>query len=151
MLDRLRAVKWFSRCGSKGSHEALHLASWEDAISHASSPAWEDIRLEAANTLRDKLGNVGKGLLNSWNDRVTAVKPLSEALVAEKALEFPMPDIANSLRVEAGWDILHLCMECEYLDHIDPGFYHSLAFFYDSGHFPCGIDGDPATGRMIVF
>lgn len=79
------------------------------------------------------------------------MKPLAEALVNDKVLEGADLAYIDSVRAEAGRDILHLCMECEYSAHIEPGFCHALAFYYVSGHFPCGVEGNPANGVMTIY
>jgi hypothetical protein len=150
-LDKLDAVEWFNNVGVADLNEARMLTSWPDAISLASSVAWENVRLEAANASRAKLLGVDKSAYRTWNDRVKIVKPYSEALVGDKLQAYIAPEYRDAVIPAVSWDILHLCMECEFTDFLDPGFYHSLAFYYLVGHFPCGVEGHPATGRMIVY
>lgn len=127
------------------------LRSWADVIRHAASPSWENVRLEAANNFRLNLQKLDQKLPNTWNERVAVVKLLADALANDKVSEGLDPAHVDAIREEARWDIRHLCMECEYLDDIEPEFHHALAFYYVSGHFPCGVEGHPASGTMIVY
>ena len=49
------------------------------------------------------------------------------------------------------WDILGVCMEAEYADIFQPGFYASQAYWYINGHFPCGWEGKFPNGKLIVY
>ncbi|WP_111838028.1 hypothetical protein [Agrobacterium sp. lyk4-40-TYG-31] len=150
-LDKLNSVEWFRLVGVGDIEGVRLLTSWPEAISHASSLAWENTRLEAANAWRVKLLQKDKSAYATWNDRVNIVKPYAEALISDKLQAYINPQYLDAVTLEARWDILHLCLECEFADVLDPGFYHSLAYYYLSGHFPCGVEGDPASGSMVIY
>ncbi|WID96228.1 hypothetical protein QO058_26450 [Bosea vestrisii] len=151
-LDKLDATNWFERVGTKDLSDAIVLSSWEDAARSASAAEWENIGLEAFNNLREKILTIDKARFNRWNDIVASVKVFSNALVEDKFRESPaLKDLPSIIIDCAKWDVLGLCMEAEHLDIVDPGFFHAISYYYVKGHFPCGIDGDPATGTMVVF
>jgi hypothetical protein len=48
------------------------------------------------------------------------------------------------------WDIINLCIECEFADFVPPGFYVGQAYWYVVGHFPCGWSGPLSRGGRII-
>lgn len=151
LLDRLRADRWFRRCGQADLEGVILLRSWSEALDHAASVSWENVRLEAANDFRSLLENREGQLLGQWNEKVVRLRPLVQALVNDQVIEGDGLPSIPVLRVEASWDILHLCMECEYSDHAEPGLYHALGAVYEAGHFPCGIEAGNQIGRLISY
>lgn len=151
-LDKLEAVTWFEKVGVKEFVNVLHVGSWQEAMRAAASPNWEDLTLEMANQLREKILKVDKKRFEEWNEAVTTIKKFSNALVFDKTFavlaEF---SLGNPFLHSVQWDILHLCMEAEFGDIVEPGFYHAIAFYYLKGHFPCGVSGDAPDLIQVVF
>jgi hypothetical protein len=151
-LDKLDEARWFANVGVKDLSNAVVLSSWDEAAQSASTAEWENIGLEAFNTLREKILVKDKERLNQWNDIVSSVKQFSNALVEDKInLDSDLQKLPSIIIDCIKWDLLGICMESEYSDIVDPGFFHAISYYYVKGHFPCGIDGDPATGTMVVF
>ena len=75
---------------------------------------------------------------------VPFVKQKIEAVVLENQLPKVFEDTVQ-------WDILHVCVEAEYADTYEPGFYASQAYWYVNGHFPCGWEGQFPAGRLIIY
>lgn len=150
-FDQLYEKEWFRNIGAiETSVEVLD--SWDKAIESCGSLEWEGLCLEATNQYCERLVERSPEKFNQWNDTVSAIKPIVQALVEEKTelamREFNLPKIVYDT---VFWDILHLGMESEYADIFPPGFYASLAFWYDRGHFPCGWRGAFPDGRLIVY
>ena len=49
------------------------------------------------------------------------------------------------------WDTLNAVMEAAYHEFNPPVFFLKLLEFYESGHFPCGWEGEFPDGRLLVF
>ena len=151
-LAELESANWLINVGKHDSERVQILNTWDEAISACSNPEWEDIRLEAANRFREKLAKANVDRFRQWNEIVKEIKPVVEALVERKTAEIvarhSLPkEFINAVR----WDILHLCMECEFADVVPPAFYAGQSYWYAKGHFPCGWDGDLPNGRPIVY
>jgi hypothetical protein len=151
-LAELEAANWFINVGKNDSQRAQFLSSWDDAVRSCSSPQWEEIRLEAANRFREKLAKIDLNRFRKWNELIKEIKPVVEALVDRKSKgiveQYALPKAFIDV---VRWDVLHLCMECEYADIVPPSFYAGQSYWYANGHFPCGWDGELPGGRPIVY
>jgi hypothetical protein len=152
-LEKLEKADWFTHVGEKDTTEAIIvLSSWQEAIEHCSSVEWENLGLEAANQYRERLLERSKQRFNEWNDLVAQIKLATEPLVRGKieavAREHGLPKIFEDT---VQWDILHVCMEAEYADVYQPGYYASQAYWYVKGHFPCGWEGEFPKGKLIMY
>jgi hypothetical protein len=151
-LGKLEKANWFSCVGIKDATKAIILSSWHEAIEYCSSAEWENLGLEAANRYRERLLERSKERFNQWNDIVTQLKPVTESFVRRKievvVREHELPKVFEDT---VQWDILHVCMEAEFADVYQPGYYASQAFWYINGHFPCGWDGEFPNGRIIIY
>lgn len=152
-LDSLRKIEWFRNVGVRDAQAATVLASWDEAIASCSSPEWEDLCLEAANQYRERLVERSPTEFARWNEVVQEVKPAAIALVREKTQDVVARNSLPKVFVDTvEWDILHLCMESEYADIQQPGFYASQAYWYAQGHFPCGWEGPfPDGGKLVIY
>ena len=152
-LDELTPIDWFTHVGEKIPHErVIVLSSWTAAVAHCSSDEWEELRLESANRMRAAIHRESEQRFHQWKQILDEVKRATEPLVERKVAPVRA---ANHLPLEfencVQWDILHYCMEHEYCDMLPPGTYRGLAYWYLRGRFPCGWDGTPPDGRMIVY
>ena len=152
-IEQLRHERWFRNVGIRDAGAAEVLSSWKEAVESCSSPEWEELCLEAANQYRGRL--LGKSAIefSKWNERVSAIRPITKALVREKTkdviTDHQLPKVFLNT---VDWDILHLCMEAEYADVYPPGFFASQAYWYMKGHFPCGWQGGPfPQGKLKIF
>jgi hypothetical protein len=151
-LDKLDSVEWFVNVGSKDQDHVGYVNSWNEAIKSCSTSDWGNLTLEAANQLRERIGEKSRERLNQWNAILKTVKPFSDALVKDKS-----EDISISHRLPDAflrcvrWDIFHLCMEAEYSDLVEPAFFSCLSLYYFRGHFPCGFSGVFPQGQLIVY
>ncbi|MFS4439331.1 hypothetical protein ACMA5I_14055 [Paracoccaceae bacterium GXU_MW_L88] len=151
-LDRLYEADWFSNVGVQDLGDAVVLSSWDQAMEKLADDHWEEIGLEAINNFRSSVLSRDKEKFKEWNEIVSTVKPYAESISNEKcapiAKKFGLTDLFIS---SVKWDILNLCMECEYGDISPPAFYHYLSYYYLKGHFPCGMIGGGRDGRLIVY
>lgn len=151
-LETLDNAEWFTRVGVQDTTAAVVLSSWQDAIKHCSSVAWENLGLEAANQYRETLLERSRDRFNQWNDLVKQLKPESEKLVRRKietvVRQHNLPKVFED---NVQWDILHVCMEAEYADIYQPGYYASQAYWYIKGHFPCGWEGTFPDGKLVIY
>lgn len=155
-LQQLEGADWFANVGTQSciedrSHVIL-VSSWREAIDRCSSLEWENLCLEAVNQYCERLLERSRERFNQWNTVVESLKPTTQALVRRKIEavvdEHDLPEVFEHT---VHWDILHVCMEAEYADVYPPGFYASQAFWYVTGHFPCGWEGDFPDGTLVVY
>lgn len=151
-LDHLRGAKWFTNVGIRDTKAAVVVSSWSEAIERCSSADWESLCLEAVNQYCERIAERSPREFARWNDIVVDIRPSVYALVYEKsegiiqANELPKVFLST-----VTWDIIHVCMEAELAHIYPPGFYASQAYWYISGHFPCGWQGNFPNGKLVVY
>lgn len=151
-LDKLDSIEWFVNVGKKDQKQVEFVNSWDEAIGSCSASDWENLTLEAANQLRERIREKSKERLNQWNSVLKTVKPFSDALVDDKvSIVVAFNGLPGDFIRCVKWDIFHLCMEAEYSDIVDPAFFSSISYYYFSGHFPCGFSGIFPQGRFVVY
>ena len=151
-LDKLEKDNWFACVGKKDTTAAIVLSSWQEAIEHCSSVEWENLCLEASNQYCERLVERSKERFNQWNDIAVELKQTTVLFVRRKieavVREHDLPQVFENM---VQWDILGACMEAEYADVYQPGYYASQAYWYVKGHFPCGWEGDFPKGNLIIY
>jgi hypothetical protein len=151
-VEQLERAKWFTNVGVEDAQETIVLSSWQEAIEHCSSVEWENLCLEARNQYSERLIERSRVRFNQWNDIVASIKVITEPIVRKKVEAVVRDhDLPKVFEDTVQWDILHVCMEAEYADVYQPGFYASQAFWYINGHFPCGWEGSFPNGTLIVY
>jgi hypothetical protein len=152
-LDSLREVDWFRNVGVQDTRTAVVLSSWQEAVRSCASPEWIGLCHDAVDQYCSRIGERSPGDLNRWNEIVLSVRPAVLSLVREKTRDVvEAHDLPGEFLNAVGWDILHLCMESEFADIYSPGFFASQAYWYMSGHFPCGWRGPfPEGGQLVVY
>lgn len=123
-LRELEESDWFANVGKQDTNAAQVLPDWGSAIASCGSDRWENLSLEAANQYRARLFERNPVKAGKWNEIVNLVKPAAVALVREKTSAVIADDaLPRIFRDTVEWDILHLCMESEFSDLYQPGFY----------------------------
>lgn len=153
-LAQLEQADWFLRVGLHELPEPfIHLSSWDAAMAHCDSDMWHWVHIETANQICTAIASQSRERFRKWNELVSEIRPIVTDLVRSK-VESVMEanDLPDVFETSVRWDILHLCMECEYLDLSPPRFYGGLSYQYVTGHFPCGWEGPLGRrGKLIVF
>jgi hypothetical protein len=151
-VDKLDKVEWFTRVGKKDTTRTRVLSSWPEAIEHCGSLEWENLCLEAVNQYCARLVERSREQFNKWNDIAGELKletiPFVKRKIEAVVREHRLPQVFENM---VQWDILHVCMEAEYADVYQPGFYASQAYWYLKGHFPCGWEGRFPEGNLIIY
>lgn len=155
-LEKLEKAPWFANVGTyvgvEDRSKFVFLSTWQEAIDYCSSVEWEKLSLEAANQYRERLLERSKERFNQWNEIVHQLKSVTEPFVRRK-IESVMREnnLPKVFEDTVQWDILHVCLEAEYADIYQPGYYASQAYWYVKGHFACGWEGDFPKGKLIIF
>jgi hypothetical protein len=152
-LKQLEEANWFSHVGVQDVDTAIVVSSWQEAMDYCSSSATKNLWLEAANHYSMRLVERSKERFRLWNAIALEMRPVVDTFVSRKieavARENNLPkDFRHLVR----WEMIHLCMECEYADVYPPGFFASHAYWYTRGHFPCGWQGNfPNDGHLVLY
>jgi hypothetical protein len=156
LIARLVAVEFFRAAGTKENVPAgaSQVASWKEALARSRVKNFDDVKLEARGDMTAELSNHHPDRYNGrWNELTRELRPRVIATFEPRCAEFIAKhglsaDLWNGTR----WDILGACMECEYADIVEAGFYARLMDVYIAGHFPCGWTGGvyPA-GHLEIF
>ena len=155
-LEQLEKADWFTNVGTFGGiqdrSKVILVRSWREAIDRCSSVERDNLSLQAGNKYHQQLRDRLAARYNASKDNVATLKATTEPLVRRKieavVREHDLPKVFEDT---VQWDILHVCLEAEYADVYQPGFYASQAYWYVKGHFPCGWEGDFPNGTLIVF
>ncbi|MGC3997732.1 MAG: hypothetical protein QM767_09650 [Anaeromyxobacter sp.] len=152
-LARLRGIEWFRSVGSAQSPNIVSVHDWDAAMASCVDPLWEEAQQAARGTLEEQLMLVSPELYVGWNDIVKDIRPAVQELVREKTrVAGPRAVKDSKLFLDnVHWDILHLALEAEFSEFVQPAFYARLGYWYHAGHWPCGWEGALDSGRLIVF
>jgi hypothetical protein len=151
-LKKLQQAQWFRAVGVRDTQVAEVLTSWDEATKSCGSAEWQDLILEAANQYRERLVERSRERFQLWNTIALGLKPITQALVDAKIEQvIEQNGLPKVFKDTVNWDVLLLCMEAEYADVYQPGFFASQAYWYVKGHFPCGWQGDFPKGMLIIY
>lgn len=157
-IERLEKANWFINVGQslvldpQVTDKVITCKSWKEAMQHSSKLSWENIQLEAANSLRAKIIKADPKRFHVWNDKVIALKPTAFQMIDQKSsFVIQQNNLPEGFKHTVQWDILHLLMEAEYSDIVKPTFFAAQAYWYVTGRFPCGWKGKFPEGQLIVF
>jgi hypothetical protein len=156
LLQKLDDADWFTSVGRplpaplRGS--VIVVGSWQEAVACCSSDEWSNYTLEQRNQLTMFLHAQAPERYDRWNDIVEDVKEVLVPLVERKtsilAGQLESPEDQTAVMHSVRWDILGACMELEYADVREPGFFCGLMPWYLDGRFLCGW-GDTGEGGNI--
>lgn len=156
IIDRVCSIDWFSNCGNlkeiNSNINIVEEVNVKKAIKHSQSRYWEEITLEARNTLTEFLALNASDKYKEWNKLVRESKGIMEELLVPKIVQsinqhgLPLEILDN-----VKWDVINAIMEHTYKLEKEPGFFLELLKVYESGNFPCGWRGSWPDGKLIVF
>jgi hypothetical protein len=154
-LEELKAADWFAKVGEPMRSEApvVYVKSWQEALDSCLAQQWQDLKYEASDFFWVELGWRSVERQFMWNDLLEEVRPVTDELVIRKTAKIVREHrLPEEFLAEVKWDILHVAMEGEYFDLYQGGFYRSLAYVYNEGHFPCGWEGErPPAGKLRLY
>lgn len=152
VCDRLNNINWFSRLGERYSVPNVKLAvSLDEANDCLSSPEWENVTLEESNNISGYLSAKHQIIFQEWNE---LAKEAKDFLRNELVRKIPHLDgFDNKLLLQClEWDVVHYLIEDAYKDNLKkPLFFASLIAVYESGHLPCGWDGEWPEGNLVIY
>ncbi|WP_063571246.1 MULTISPECIES: hypothetical protein [Luteibacter] len=151
-LAELDTSEWFINVGKRESNRVSLLHDWSEAIASCEGDDWLDLLQEAASQYRSRLAEGDVERFRQWNEHVRELKTVTIPLVNRKTRSVVEANRLPKHFVDVvQWDILHVCMEAEYADVFQPGFFASQSYWYLNGHFPCGWTGRFPNGKLVVY
>jgi len=157
ILNKIEQIQWFTRCGLSiedkiATFEVLKVDSWKEAQIHCGNSAWEQTTLDARNALTMYLNNRCHTQYQNWNKLVREAKAFWGEKILPKISGVQQVNNLDDLFIHCvSWDIVNGILEDAFAECRPPTFFLKLIQIYESGHFPCGWDGDWPQGRLIVF
>ncbi|WP_409310354.1 hypothetical protein [Pectobacterium sp. B1J-3] len=151
-VNRLIKINWFSHVGDQFFVPNVKVAnSFGEAMLFLSSPDWENVTLEESNDMSGYLSIKYPSALQEWNSLAIDAKTFWRDELSKR-----IPDLDgfdNVLLLQCiEWDIIHYLIEDAYKDKIKKSlFFDSLICIYESGHIPCGWDGNWPNGNLVVY
>jgi hypothetical protein len=156
LIARLVPVEFFRAAGTVEGVPAgvSQVKSWKEALAPSRVKKFDEVKLEARGDMTAELSNHHAERYNGrWNELTREIRPRVIGTFEARCTEFASKhglsaDLWNGTR----WDILGACMECEYADIVEAGFYARLMDIYVAGHFPCGWTGGVyPSGQLEIF
>ena len=151
-IEQLKSIPWFSAVGRplvEQDERIIIIPSVVTAIQRSLQDKWVNLRVEAVNSLRDKLLNQSLEILREWTRFVKIILPTSN-LIADVAVTNIDEQLRSELRKAVFWDIHYFLIETEFSKYEPLGFHAFLSYWYSVGHFPCGWEGRPPGGKLII-
>jgi hypothetical protein len=151
-LELLKKADWFSRVGRPDPIPVKVLSSWDEAVASSRSKPWRDLCLDMADIYLQKVLERSPARFQTWMDAPREAEGAIRALIEEKSkkivkmIQHPH-DLLNTLF----WDVGHLLIEIELSDVCPADFYADLGRWYVKGRFPCGWEGAPPNGRLVIY
>ena len=158
LLNKLEDTEWFTAAGKplpeSMHHLAIRVSSWHEAIEDCSSIEWENFTLEQRNLLTMHLHVHAHDRYQKWNDIAIECNELLAVMLKKK-----LSTIAELLGTETNYkkiwksircDIRGACMELEFSDIREPGFFCGLMEWYFAGRFPCGWGEPDVDGKTVL-
>lgn len=155
IVEVINSIPWFTQCAVVETIETTtssrQVGSWADAEKSFAGSSWEDIGTEAQGDLTEYLSvNHADKYQGQWNNLVKQVRPIVNENVAENARRFQESQGIGPVFVDCvQWDVLNGSMALIYEDCKPPSFYLDVMKIYQSGHFPCGWDGEWPNGSLL--
>jgi hypothetical protein len=161
-LDAVFAYPFFQSVGKPPSGPITVINSWPLAVKHYTSRSWQNCSLIARNLLQRLTEKRSWDRSEEWNPLTDELRPLIDSFANSILPKTGIPEtLIAKIKPHFSWDIMFICMECEYSDVIAPPFYLPvLDPWYAAGHLPCGWDGERfpddwggviRDGRLMVF
>lgn len=149
----LRECAWFSQVGRQPVENMLQVRTWLHAVACCASLSWENAQIEALNELGAKVQMKDRTrYFGVWNPLAKEATKAADALIADLLMPILHREkLPGIIRQRISHDLSGIYLEFEYSDIATPGFFTRLAEVYQSGHFPCGWEGEYPDGRLIIF
>ncbi len=158
---RLAGIDWLRNCGL-GPMNFPFPVTWSEELNNAlasmMSEAWGDVKTEAQGDLTgylakhhyDRYGGYWNRLARASRDKVkNEIIPQVDVVIASRG--FPM-DLSDIILLDLNRIALELTYRKQYSKV--PAFFERLLVVYESGHLPCGWEGNLdnwPSGALIVF
>lgn len=159
LVARINQINWLSRCGLPlGGDLTLRTRSVEtqtEAEALNIGKLWGDAELEFQNQLTLHLHEHARSEYQAWNRVVERAK--EEVIVPLESIWRPLlqqRNLSATVISSLQWDVLGALMESAYRDiPARPAFFLPVLEVYESGHLPCGWDGEynVRKGTLLVW
>ncbi|MBG6244496.1 hypothetical protein CS369_06220 [Candidatus Symbiopectobacterium sp. 'North America'] len=150
-VDRLMNIQWFDHVGKPALLSSIRqVKNDSDFIEHIDSVKWENTTLEAGNEITGLLAIKYSDLYHNWNPLVKEAKKIldGEIIPSIKSDLISHEIILNNVK----WDLVNYLMEDVYKDKLKFDlFFYGLITVYESGHIPCGWDGEWPKGNLVIY
>ena len=148
-IDRLSKIKWLENVGKKPTNLDVITVTWEVFLEKLSGPEWESLTLDASNEITGLLASKFSTEYQHWNFLVRDAKKILEREIIPAISHHKLPTIViDNIR----WDLINYLMEDTYKDKLKGTlFFEKLIVIYEAGNMPCGWEGQPSSGKFIIY
>lgn len=150
--NRLRNIDWFSSVGEQCVMPNVKLAgTLREANEYLNSPEWESVTLEESNNISGYLAVKHTIIFQEWNKLVKEAKAFLKNELMKHS--FDLSGFDNKLLLQCiEWDVVHYLVEDAYKEKLKNSlFFDRLITVYESGHIPCGWDGEWPKGNLVIY
>lgn len=150
-VDRLMKIKWLNSVGKPTLLSSVRqVKNDNDFIVHINSMQWENTTLEAGNKISGFLARSYFNLYHNWNPLVREAKNIlgNEIIPITSSVLISNEMVINNIK----WDLVNYLLEDAYKDKLRfKLFFDELVNVYESGHIPCGWDGEWPEGNLVIY
>jgi len=161
LVTRISRIDWLANCGAPIAHREFPLRvrrveARDEAEAQNVGDDWGDAELEFQNQITLHLHKHARSEYQAWNSVVERAKR-EVIFPLEKERWRPLLQrlgLNQKIVASLQWDVLGALMESAYRDIPGrPTFFLALLNVYESGHLPCGWEGqcNVQEGTLLVW
>jgi len=149
--ERVKVIDWFNQLGTPPLQANYISVDQNNFIKSIESIEWENATLEARNEITGFLSTKHKIIFQNWNFLADEAKDFVENSIIPLIPSIDHIDM-NIVLTNLKWDLVNYLIEDAYKDKLRMTlFFNNLLSIYESGHIPCGWDGQWPNGQLIVY
>lgn len=148
-VTAFRDLDWFHACGKPlGSADVIKFGgTWNGAIKKAKQKQSENAWFDFWNGLSEVLSVKDRDRFNQWNEFHKTFHPI--VLELFESAKNNSKGLAPPEFIKG--DLVTLFIGLKYSDIAPPKYFAERATWYLAGHLPCGWEGKPPQGQLIVY
>jgi hypothetical protein len=160
IYQRLQTSPWFDRCGkidvSDLGVDCKLVLNRAQVVQSMKSEVWSDVKTHAQGELTSYLAKVDYATYGThWNKLAKESEGLDKTVAAKVSNSLEVhglgKEIAELILVDIGHAVLEISFRSKFPEA--PVFFEHLLQVYESGHLPCGWEGDLddwPKGKLLV-
>jgi hypothetical protein len=104
-IEVIKKIDWFANCGKPLQLEPsmvgkIHqISSWKEALSHADTVRWRNIKLDGLNAISGFLDQNHRAEYQTWNEKTAELRPLVDNLFTENPIKLDKKESVKVIQI----------------------------------------------------